>query len=139
MAVFSETFTVSTRAGTDVRDISDMVNEAVASSGIAEGIALVFVPGSTAAISAIEYESGAIRDLADAVERMAPEDMRYAHNDKWHDGNGHSHVRSALVGPSFSAPVTGGALALGTWQQIVLLDFDVRARQRRVIVQVVGE
>ena len=139
MAVFSETFTIPTQAGTDVRDITDKVGRAVASSGIADGIALVFVPGSTGAVSAIEYESGAIGDLIRAIDRAAPEDMHYAHDAKWHDGNGHSHVRSALIGPSFSAPVIDGNLALGTWQQIVLLDFDVRPRQRKVIVQVVGE
>ncbi len=139
MAVFSETFTVSTKAGTDVHDITDRVSRAVVSSGVTNGIALAFVPGSTGAISAIEYESGAVRDLVRAIDRAAPEDMVYAHNEKWHDGNGHSHVRSALIGPSFSAPVIDGNLMLGTWQQIVLLDFDVRDRQRRVIVQVVGE
>ena len=139
MAVVSHTFTLSTKAGTDVHDLTDRVREVVASSGIKDGIACVFVPGSTAAITTIEYESGVIHDLVQAIERIAPEDIPYAHDARWHDGNGHSHVRSALIGPSFAVPFSNGQLMLGTWQQIVLLDFDNRDRKRMVIVHVVGE
>ena len=139
MAIISHTFTLSTKAGTDVHDITDRVREIVASSGLADGMACVFVPGSTAAITAIEYESGVISDLVKAIERAAPQDIPYAHDARWHDGNGHSHVRSAMIGPSFAVPFSGGQLILGTWQQIVLLDFDNRDRNRKVIVQAVGE
>jgi secondary thiamine-phosphate synthase enzyme len=95
--------------------------------------------GSTAALTTIEYESGVIHDLKKAIERMAPEDMYYEHNERWRDGNGYSHVRSALIGPSLHIPLIDGKLTLGTWQQIVLLDFDNRPRQRQVIVQMSGE
>ena len=139
MTVTSISFTLSTKAGTDVQDITDRVRDAVTSSGIRDGIACVFVPGSTAAITTIEFENGVIQDLVGAIERAAPKDIPYAHDAAWHDGNGHSHVRSALIGPSFTVPFANGRLMLGTWQQIVLLDFDNRDRKRKVIVQVVGE
>ena len=139
MTVVSHTFKLSTKAGTDVQDITDRVHEIVASSGLNEGIACVFAPGSTAAITAIEYESGVVRDLIEAIERVAPQDIPYAHDARWHDGNGHSHVRSAMIGPSFAVPFSDGRLTLGTWQQIVLLDFDNRDRRRQVMVQVVGD
>ena len=139
MAVVSHTFTLSTKAGTDVHDLTDRVREVVASSGIKDGIACVFVPGSTAAITTIEYESGVIHDLVQAIERIAPEDIPYAHDARWHDGNGHSHVRSALIGPSFAVPFSNGQLMLGTWQQILVVDFDNRPRTREVILQLLGE
>jgi len=139
MAVKSTSFTLPTRAGTNVLNITEHVRDAVASSGMKDGIVCVFVPGSTAAITTIEFENGVIQDLVQAIERIAPEDIPYAHDAAWHDGNGHSHVRSALIGPSFTAPFSDGRLLLGTWQQIVLLDFDNRDRKRKVIVQVVGE
>jgi secondary thiamine-phosphate synthase enzyme len=99
---------------------------------------ILFTPGSTAALTTIEYESGVINDLRAAIERLAPERLPYEHNERWGDGNGYSHVRSALLGPSLHVPLIDGKLALGTWQQIVLLDFDNRARQRQVIMQIMG-
>jgi len=138
MPVHTRKFKVNTEADTDIIDITDKVQEELSATGIIAGVALVFVPGSTAAISSIEYESGAVRDLADAIERLIPQDIPYAHDARWHDGNGHSHVRSALLGPSFSVPFADGKLILGAWQQIVLLDFDVRPRRREIIVQIMG-
>ena len=97
------------------------------------------MPGSTAAVTTIEYESGALSDLKQALEKLAPKEGRYAHNERWHDGNGYSHVRAALLGPSLSVPVDQGELLLGVWQQIVVLDFDNRARRRKVAIQVLGD
>ena len=128
----------STTAGTDVIDITHVVAEKVAESGLVEGQALVFTPGSTAALTTIEYESGVVRDLIEAVERIIPKNIHYRHDARWGDGNGYAHVRSALLGPSLFIPVVQGRLALGTWQQIVLIDFDNRPRKRQVIVQVSG-
>jgi secondary thiamine-phosphate synthase enzyme len=134
----SSTLTFSTTAGTDVIDITRPVAEKVAESRIAEGQVLVFTPGSTAALTTIEYESGVVRDLIEAIERLASKDMDYRHDARWGDGNGYAHVRSALLGPSLSVPVMQGRLALGTWQQIVLIDFDNRPRKRQVVVQLSG-
>lgn len=139
MPVVTRKFSLSTHAGTDIIDITASVETQVRSSGIKSGVAVVFVPGSTAAVTTIEHEEGVIKDLADAVERAAPSDLPYAHDAKWGDGNGHSHVRSALIGASLSVPFVEGKLLLGTWQQIVLMDFDVRNRKREIIVQIIGE
>jgi len=128
----------STTTGTDVIDITRSIAEMVAESGICEGQALVFTPGSTAAMTTIEYENGVVRDLVEAIDRIAPKDMEYRHDARWGDGNGYAHVRSALLGPSLTVPILNGRLALGTWQQIVLIDFDNRPRKRQVIVQVSG-
>jgi len=128
-----------TTAGTDIVDLTDEVARRVAESGVQHGQVLVFTPGSTAAITTIEYEPGVLKDLAQAIERLAPRELHYDHDARWGDGNGYSHVRSALLGGSFTVPVVGGELVLGTWQQIVLLDFDNHGRQRRVVVQVSGE
>ena len=125
-------------AGTDIHDVTGQVAQAVADSGISQGVAVVFTPGSTAAVTAIEYESGVLQDLRDALQKLAPTNGECAHNARWGDGNGYSHVRSALVGPSMSIPIHDGRLTLGTWQQIVVCDFDNRPRQRRVIVQLLG-
>ncbi len=125
-----------TTDGTDIVDLTDAVQRAVADSGVVNGFAVVFVPGSTAAVTTIEYEAGVVDDLRKAIERMAPRDIPYAHDARWGDGNGYAHVRAALLGPSLYVPVVDGRLALGTWQQIVLCDFDNRPRHRKVIVQV---
>ncbi len=128
-----------TTADTDVVDLTGEVEAAVERSGIASGWVLVFVPGSTAGITTIEHESGCLADLARAVERLAPRDAEYDHNLRWGDGNGYSHVRAALLGPSLVLPVDGGEVEHGTWQQVVLCDFDNRPRRRRVLIQVMGE
>ncbi|MFP3869949.1 MAG: secondary thiamine-phosphate synthase enzyme YjbQ [Syntrophobacteria bacterium] len=139
MTVITRTAEVSTRIGTDIVDITDLVAGHLAGSGIQQGAVLLFVPGSTGALTTIEYESGVIQDLADAVERVAPRDIPYAHDRRWGDGNGYSHVRAALLGPSLYIPVVDGRLCLGTWQQVVLINFDNRARQRRLVIQFMGE
>jgi len=128
-----------TTAGTDIVDITDEVAQAVRRSSVAQGRVLVFVPGSTASITTIEYESGVVDDLRRAIDRMAPCDMEYEHNARWGDGNGYAHVRAALMGPGIDIPVQEGRLVLGTWQQVVLCDFDNRPRRRRILVQVMGE
>ncbi len=136
---FEEGFVVETKGWTDVLNVTPQVERAVSASGVQSGIVLVFTPGSTAGLTTIEYEPGAVSDLKDAVARLAPEGIVYAHDARWGDGNGFSHVRAALLGPSLALPVRGGALATGTWQQIVLVDFDNRPRSRRVEVQVLGD
>lgn len=135
------TFTIERRTtdGTDIIDLTDDVAGRVAKSGVTEGHVVVFVPGSTGGITTIEYESGVVSDLRKAIDRMAPQNMHYEHNARWGDGNGYSHVRAAIMGASLYVPVIDGRLTLGTWQQIVLCDFDNRGRRRRIIVQVCGE
>ncbi len=122
-----------------VRDITGDVSEAILGSGLEAGIATVFVPGATGAITTLEHEEGLVRDLADALERLAPQGIEYAHNERWHDCNGHSHVRASIIGPSLTVPFSGQSLVLGAWQQIVFLELDARPRLRRVMVQILGE
>ncbi len=128
--------TVPTRGFNDIIDISGEVRRVCESSNVAEGVAHLFVVGSTAALSTIEYEPGAVEDLKNALERIAPLDADYKHNEAWHDGNGYAHVRAALMKPSLSIAIADGQLALGTWQQIILMDFDNRPRTRMIHVQV---
>jgi len=128
-----------TTADVDVLDLTDEVRAVVADSGVRDGEALVFVPGSTGAITTIEYEPGVVQDLKNAIDRMAPRDMAYAHDAAWHDGNGYSHVGSAILGPALTVPVAEGHLILGTWQQIVLVDLDNKGRKRRILVRISGE
>ncbi len=139
MGSFAHTFFVECRGFSDVRDITGEVAGALGRSGLREGIALASVPGSTAGLTTIEFEPGAVSDLRAAIARLAPEDIPYAHDARWGDGNGFSHVRAALLGPSVALPFRGGRLVAGAWQQIVLVDFDNRPRRRRVEVQLVGE
>ncbi len=139
MPVETKSFTISTQGNCDILDITPHVSRELAKAGISSGTATVFVAGSTCAVTTIEYESGVLSDLKDAFERMAPETMHYAHNARWGDGNGHSHVRASVLGPSLTVPFSDGSPLLGTWQQIVLVDFDNRSRTRRVIVQIIGE
>ncbi len=136
MSVFRAELNRDTSADTDIHDLTADVAEVVRASGIDEGSVLVFTPGSTAAITTIEFESGAVADLARAVNQLAPTGAHYDHDARWGDGNGYSHVRAALLGPSLVVPLIDGELALGTWQQIILCDFDNRPRSRRIIVQV---
>jgi secondary thiamine-phosphate synthase enzyme len=130
--------TVHTTSDTDIVDLTAMVEEQVDRSAISEGVINLFLPGSTGALTTIEYESGVLNDLRKAIQRMAPHDILYDHDRRWGDGNGYSHVRAALIGPSLSIPIISGKMTLGTWQQIVLLDFDNRPRQRKVIMQIMG-
>ena len=120
-------------------DLTDQVQRAVAESGVTIGQAALLVHGSTAALTTVEYEPGLVNhDVSAALERIAPRDGRYEHEETWHDDNGHSHVRASLVGPSIALPITGGQVPLGTWQQIVLIDSDTRPRRRTVHLSVVG-
>ncbi len=130
---------VNTTGKTDIIDLTPKVMETVAGSASLNGVVTLFIPGSTAALTTIEYETGVINDLKNAIERIAPEDLYYEHNERWGDGNGYAHVRAALIGPSLQVPVVEGKLTLGTWQQIVLLDFDNRPRKRQIILQMSGE
>jgi secondary thiamine-phosphate synthase enzyme len=123
----------------EVRNLTDGVQEALESTHLRAGVVTVFVPGATGAITTIEYEDGLVADLSDALQRIAPQEIDYAHNQRWHDGNGHSHIRASLLGPSLSVPFNEGKLMLGTWQQIVFLELDNRSRQRRVVLQIMGE
>lgn len=129
---------IDTTSGTDVLDLTEHVMTFVSESGITDGLLVVFTPGSTAGVTTIEYESGAVEDLRSALDRIAPADGKYEHNLRWGDGNGYAHVRGALVGPSLTIPVVGGRPDLGTWQQIVLCDFDNRPRQRQIRLQALG-
>jgi secondary thiamine-phosphate synthase enzyme len=136
MTTFDLSF--STSGNTDVIDLTRQVLDRVAETSLEDGQVLLFVPGSTGAITTIEYEHGAVSDLKEAIENLAPEGKYYHHNERWGDGNGHAHVRATLLGPSLTIPAINGRLQLGTWQQIVFIDFDNRPRQRRVIMQVFG-
>ena len=137
-ALQSFSLEVKTTSGTDVLDLTPAVREKVRESGVARGLAHLFISGSTAALTTIEYESGVVNDLKAAIERLIPQDLVYEHDRRWGDGNGYAHVRAALFKPSLSIPIEDGALKLGTWQQIVLLDFDNRPRQRQIRGQVLG-
>ena len=127
-----------TSGDTDIIDITTAVSQKVAESGLTEGHVLIFVPGSTAAVTTIEYETGVVRDLQEAIERLAPIGISYRHGAKWGDGNGYAHVRAALLGPSLTVPLIKSRLVLGTWQQIVLVDFDNEPRDRKVLVSISG-
>jgi len=138
LAVKSISFQINTKGRTDILDITNKVQEEVSASEIKDGTATLFVPGSTAGVTTIEYESGALMDFKRALERLAPEGIHYDHDSRWGDGNGFSHVRAALLGASFSVPFNDSRLLLGTWQQIVIIDFDNRPRSRTVLIQIVG-
>jgi secondary thiamine-phosphate synthase enzyme len=138
MKSIMQTVTVKTKGHADVCDLTPRVREAVRAAGALEALVTVFVPGSTAGVTTIEYEPGVVEDLKRACERWAPEGIHYDHDARWGDGNGFSHVRASLLGPSLSIPVAGGEVLLGTWQQVVLVDFDNRPRTREVILQVLA-
>ncbi len=136
----SDRIRIATRGNGHVLDISGEVQRIVAGAGLHSGIAVVFVVGSTAGITTTEAEPGLLNhDLKAFYERIAPADARYVHEETWHDDNGHAHVRASSLGPSLTVPVVDGKLTLGTWQQIVLIDFDTRERERTVVVQLLGE
>ncbi len=137
--VYTEYLQLNTKGDTDMHNLTQRIARIVQDSGLERGTATIFTPSSTSALTTIEFESGALHDLARALDEIAPADREYKHNLRWHDGNGHSHLRAALMGPSLNIPFVGGELALGTWQQVLFLDFDVRPRERRLVVQVVGE
>jgi secondary thiamine-phosphate synthase enzyme len=139
MAVQTQSISLSTRGNADMQDITQQVNAAIAKSGLKDGIVTVFCPSSTSALTTIEYEGGCLSDLRRLFDEILPTNREYAHNARWGDGNGHSHARAALLGASLTIPFVGGSLTLGTWQQIIYVDFDNRPRQRELVVQVMGE
>ncbi|MHC4548702.1 MAG: secondary thiamine-phosphate synthase enzyme YjbQ [Planctomycetota bacterium] len=138
MSHFREEITLKTRGETDVIDVTGRVRQMLAQAGVRHGTVHLFVPGSTAGLTTIEYEPGCVEDLQAAFERVAPRHEHYAHNARWGDGNGYAHVRAAMLGPALSIPVADGELATGTWQQLILVDFDNRRRDRRLIVTITG-
>lgn len=140
MTILSQSFEVQTQGNTQVIDLTARVADCLKNAKLTHGIVAVFVVGSTAALTTTEYEPGLVnRDLKAAFEKIAPEDAPYLHEQTWHDDNGHSHVRASLLGPSLTVPFNERKLELGTWQQIVLIDFDTRPRSRKIIVQLLGE
>ena len=139
MVVRSGYIHLNTRGNADILDITGQVSETVREMGLANGTVTVFCPSSTSAVTTIEYESGCLSDLRRLFDEIVDPNRHYAHNARWGDGNGHSHVRAALLGASLTVPFVEGKLTLGTWQQIIYVDFDNRPRQRRLVVQVMGE
>lgn len=139
MAVVTGEIRLQSGPEMQIHEITRQVQGCVADSGLAAGTATIFIPGATGALTTVEYEPGLVSDLHELFERIIPKDKVYQHNERWHDGNGHSHVRASLLGPSLVVPFSGGELILGTWQQIIFVDFDVPARSRRLVVQVMGE
>lgn len=137
--VFQEKFEVDTRAHREMQDITGRVGEIVRRSGIRTGICHVFNVGSTASVGTIEFEPGLEQDLPDMLDRLIPPSRAYGHEQAWHDGNGHSHLQATLLGPALTMPVAGGALVLGTWQQIFHLECDIKPRRRGIVVTVYGE
>lgn len=137
--VFTRELAVRTRGHGEALDLTAQVAKAVRDSGLQAGLATVFCPGSTGALTTIEYEEGALADLAQVLEDLAPAGRDYRHHLRWGDDNGHAHVRAALLGPSLTVPFVDARLTLGTWQQIVFLDFDTQPRSRRLVVQIMGE
>lgn len=136
---YSETISLSTKGFSDIIDITDRVDSVVEHSKIKDGLVTVFCPGSTGSITTIEYESGVLRDLQMALEKIVPSNIPYEHDRRWGDGNGFSHVRAALMKPGLTVPLVKGKLTLGTWQQIVFIDFDNRRRERNLFVHILGD
>jgi len=137
--IITEHFSVPTRGNSELLDITGMVSDLLSKHKLKEGNLTVFVSGSTASVTTTEFEPGLRKDIPEALNRLAPEGVPYHHDETWHDGNGHAHVRASILGPSLTIPFSGGEMLLGTWQQIVLIDFDNRPRDRKVIVQLIGE
>jgi secondary thiamine-phosphate synthase enzyme len=139
MTVITKNIQIKSKKENDIINLTEQTSKVVKENKIENGIVTVFVAGSTAAITTIEYEPGLQEDFPKMLSRIAPKDIKYVHDDTWHDGNGHSHVRASLIGPSLIIPFIEGHLALGTWQQVVLLEMDTRPRERKVILQIMGE
>jgi secondary thiamine-phosphate synthase enzyme len=139
MSVITKVITVSSNGESDMIDITRQTDESIKASGLQDGIVTIFVPGSTASITTIEYELGLKKDFPKMLARIAPSEIEYEHDNTWHDGNGHSHVRASLIGPSLTVPFKNKSLMLGTWQQIILLEMDTRPRERKVVLQIIGE
>jgi len=139
LTVITKALLFQTKGENDILDITDEVIQAVNTTKLENGIVTIFIPGATGALTTIEYEPGLLIDLPNILEKIAPKNFLYEHEKRWHDGNGHSHVRASLIGPSITVPFVKGNLTLGTWQQIVFLELDARSRKRKIILQIIGE
>jgi secondary thiamine-phosphate synthase enzyme len=139
MMIFSDAISISTKGFSDIIDLTPHVMDVLNRSKIKDGLVTVFCPGSTGSVTTIEYESGVLRDLQKAIEKIVPSDISYEHDKRWGDGNGFSHVRAALMKPGLTVPLIKGKLSLGTWQQIVFIDFDNRRRERNLFVHILGD
>ncbi len=139
MTIVTKTINIHSKGETDMIDLTIPTSEAVEETKLKDGIVIIFVAGSTAAVTTIEYEPGLQVDFPKMLSRIAPKNLEYEHDKTWHDGNGHSHVRASLVGPSLTIPFKDNNLMLGTWQQIVLMEMDTRKRERKIILQIIGE
>lgn len=139
MPVITKKIQIESKSENDILDITERVSQAVRESKIENGVVIVFVVGSTAAITTMEYEPGLRKDFPEMLSRLVPREIEYSHDNTWHDGNGHSHVKASLIGPSLTIPIIERHLTLGTWQQIVLVEMDTRPRERKIILQVIGE
>ena len=139
MTVITKTAQIETRGENNVINITGQTSKALEESKLQDGIVTVFISGSTAAITTIEYEPGLKQDFPRMLSRIVPKNIEYQHDNTWHDGNGHSHIKASLIGPSMTIPFKDGNLMLGTWQQIVLLETDTKPRQRKIILQIIGE
>jgi secondary thiamine-phosphate synthase enzyme len=137
-AVFAGEIDISTKGELDMLDITPVLEKLIDDSGMLDGIVTIFVPGATGALTTMEFEPGVVEDLRAAIQRMAPDDLEYQHHLKWKDGNGQSHVRAALIGPSVAFPLREGRVPFGTWQQVVFIELDVRPRKRKLLVQIIG-
>lgn len=138
MSVVTEELHFDTKGEVEIVNITDKVNSKLRESSIEDGIVTIFVPGSTGAVTTIEYEPGLLQDLPAALERLFPKGIDYAHELRWHDGNGHSHIRASFLGPSLTVPFRNNKMLLGTWQQVVFVELDNKRRSRRIILQIVG-
>lgn len=139
MTVKTSSVSLSTHGDTDFHDITDQIADSLSKSGLKAGTMTIFCPSSTSALTTIEYESGAVSDLKRLFDEIIPQNREYAHNARWHDGNGHSHIRAALLGPSITIPFVDKQLTLGTWQQVIYVDFDNKPRKRELVLQMIGE
>jgi secondary thiamine-phosphate synthase enzyme len=137
--IIFEEFSIKTRGEGDMIDITDDISKILIKTDMKNGLLTSFIPGSTAALTTIEYEPGLKSDFPSAMDRLIPRDIPYEHDKTWHDGNGHSHVKASLIGPSLIIPFLNGRLTLGTWQQVVLLEMDTHSRSRRIVIQIMGE
>lgn len=139
MSVYHDELTIHTQREGEIIDLTDEVEKLVHSSHIQDGLACIFVPGSTGAVTTMEYEPGLLKDIPRALERLAPKNMPYDHHETWHDDNGRSHVRASILGPSLTVPVHDGHLIHGTWQQLVFIELDTQPRTRKLVVHIIGE
>ena len=139
MTVETRIINIKSKKENDMIDLTKKISESISESDISDGIVTIFVKGSTASITTIENEPGLVKDFPDMLSRIAPKNIKYHHEEMWHDGNGHSHVKASLIGPSLTVPFSDKVLCLGTWQQIVFVELDTRSRNREIILQIVGE